>query len=95
MRAVVTERGEYGRAAELLDQMFRLRARVFDGRLGWDVTVEEAREVDGYDDAGPTYVLAVDARGTVVGSVRLLSALGPNMLAHTAHVPAVARNRPP
>jgi len=83
MRAVVIERGEYGRAAELLDQMFRLRAQVFDGRLGWDVAVEEGREVDGYDDVGPTYVLAVDARGTVVGSVRLLPALGPNMLAHT------------
>lgn len=46
MRAVVIERGEYGRTADLLDQMFRLRARVFDRRLGWDVAVEEGREVD-------------------------------------------------
>ncbi|WP_420801327.1 acyl-homoserine-lactone synthase [Pinisolibacter aquiterrae] len=69
MRAVEIERGEYGRAADLLDQMFRLRARVFAGRLGWDVAVEEGREVDGHDDVGPTYVLAMDARGTAIGSV--------------------------
>ena len=29
-------RHEYG---TLLDEMFKLRARVFEGRLGWEVTV--------------------------------------------------------
>lgn len=33
-----------GGSEAYLDQMFRLRARVFCERLGWDVTIREGRE---------------------------------------------------
>ena len=36
--------------AYLLEQMFRLRARIFRDRLGWDVAVKDGKERDKYDD---------------------------------------------
>ncbi|WP_111564274.1 acyl-homoserine-lactone synthase [Rhizobium sp.] len=64
----------------LLDEMHRLRAKVFQGRLGWDVECQHGREFDQFDDCGPTYILVLDDRAGVVGSVRLLPTSGPNML---------------
>ncbi|WP_436163668.1 acyl-homoserine-lactone synthase [Mesorhizobium sp. LjRoot246] len=52
--------------------MHRLRARVFAGRLKWDVKVRQGREVDEFDRFGPTYVLAVTPISQVVGCARLL-----------------------
>ena len=67
-----------------LDQMFRLRKRVFNDRLGWDVNVSGEYEIDSYDFLKPLYVLALDDSGQrVVGSLRLLPSTGPNMLADT------------
>ncbi|MDM9649219.1 acyl-homoserine-lactone synthase [Rhizobium sp. S163] len=66
--------------AALLDEMHRLRAKVFQGRLGWDVACQDGREFDQFDDCGPTYILVLDERAGVVGSVRLLPMSGPNML---------------
>jgi acyl homoserine lactone synthase len=66
--------------AGLLDEMHRLRAKVFQGRLGWDVECQDGREFDQFDDCGPTYILVLDERAGVVGSVRLLPMDGPNML---------------
>jgi acyl homoserine lactone synthase len=69
-----------------LDQMFRLRKRVFHDRLGWEVNVSGEYEIDSYDMLKPLYVLALDDSGTkVVGSLRLLPSTGPNMLADTFH----------
>lgn len=69
---------EYG---ALLDQMFRLRARVFADRLGWEVNVVDGREVDKFDDMDPAYVVGVDDDGQVVACVRALQTTGPHMLA--------------
>jgi N-acyl-L-homoserine lactone synthetase len=66
---------------DLIDQMFRLRARVFSGRLGWSVEVHDGREVDKFDELEPLYALAVTADGQVVGTFRLLQTTGPHMLA--------------
>ncbi len=67
-----------------LDQMFRLRKRVFHDRLGWEVNVSGEYEIDSYDMLKPLYVLALDDSGKrVVGSLRLLPSTGPNMLADT------------
>jgi acyl homoserine lactone synthase len=67
-----------------LDQMFKLRKRVFHDRLGWEVNVSGEYEIDSYDFLKPLYVLALDDSGKrVVGSLRLLPSTGPNMLSDT------------
>lgn len=64
-----------------IDQMHRMRARVFADRLGWDVSVRDGKEVDRFDDEDPAYLLAIDDHtGTLNGAVRLLPTTGPNML---------------
>ena len=47
----------------ILDDMFRLRARVFADRLGWEVTIEEGREIDAFDALDPAYVVGLDEEG--------------------------------
>jgi N-acyl-L-homoserine lactone synthetase len=65
----------------LLEDMYRLRARVFHERLGWDVVVRDGMEIDLFDDLDPAHVIAVDDDGHVVGCMRLLQTTGPHMLA--------------
>jgi acyl homoserine lactone synthase len=66
----------------LMDEMFRLRARVFRDRLGWDVQVAEGRERDQYDDEAPVYIIYSDDEARKVkGSLRLLPTTGPTVLA--------------
>ena len=43
-----------------IDAMFRNRAVTFSERLGWDVTVKDGYERDGFDDANPLYLVSVD-----------------------------------
>jgi N-acyl-L-homoserine lactone synthetase len=63
-----------------LHQMHCIRKTVFKDRLGWDVTVSGALEVDEYDALGPSYLLSIDRHAAVNGCVRLLPTTGPNML---------------
>jgi acyl homoserine lactone synthase len=65
---------------ELLNDMFKLRARVFRDRLRWDVAVHEGEEHDQFDSLDPHYLLAVAPGGALAGSARLLPATGPTML---------------
>ena len=65
----------------LLDEMFRLRARVFGDRLGWEIKVEDGREIDRFDALDPTYLVGLDDDGHVVSSARLMQTTGPHMLA--------------
>src|SRR5205814_3225941 len=66
----------------LMDKMFRLRARVFRDRLGWDVQVTDGKERDKYDDEGPVYIIyADDETQEVKGCLRLLPTTGPTLLA--------------
>lgn len=64
----------------VLDDMFQLRARVFDERLGWDVNVENGRERDVFDDLNPSYAIGLDDEGRAVSCVRALQTTGPHML---------------
>ena len=65
----------------LIDQMFCMRAEVFAGRLGWEVTVIDGRETDRFDDDDPLYLLSVnETTGALQGAVRLLPTTGPYML---------------
>ena len=67
-----------------IDQMLRLRKRVFHDRLQWEVQVQGEYERDHFDDLRPLYVMAMnEATGEVVGSLMLLPTTGPNMLADT------------
>ncbi len=66
--------------SNLLDEMYQLRARVFNGRLGWDVEVIDGMERDAFDDLDPAYVISVDDENRVVGCMRLLQTTGPHML---------------
>lgn len=65
----------------ILSQTYKLRARVFQDRLGWDVNVEDGMETDMFDTLNPTTLVSIDASGHVVGSMRILQTTGPNMLA--------------
>jgi acyl homoserine lactone synthase len=69
--------GEHG---HILVEMFRLRARVFGGRLGWPVTITDGLEQDEFDQLNPTYLVVIEDDGIVSGAVRLLPANGPTML---------------
>lgn len=65
----------------VLDDMFKLRARVFGERLGWEVTIEDGRERDVFDDLNPSYAIGLDDEGNAVSCVRALQTTGPHMLA--------------
>ncbi|MGH6805560.1 MAG: acyl-homoserine-lactone synthase [Ensifer adhaerens] len=80
MRITALRGSATDRSDAYLDQMFRLRARVFSERLGWDVTIRDGRECDTFDDLYPTYILALNDTGSVVACARLLPASGPMMV---------------
>jgi acyl homoserine lactone synthase len=73
---VVVEQHNADTHRRLLDQMFRLRARIFHDRLGWDVQIIDGRERDKYDDEAPVYLICADDQ-----SLRLLPTTGPTVLA--------------
>lgn len=83
MRAIAINANEHGGLGSLLDEMHQLRARVFAGRLGWQVKIEYGRERDEYDALDPTYILALTEHGDVAGCARLLPTTGPTMLSQT------------
>ncbi len=83
MQILSVSADHYARNRSYLNQMHRLRAAVFGGRLEWDVTITEQGERDQYDDLLPTYILAISAGQKVVGCARLLPASGPTMLEQT------------
>jgi len=64
----------------ILDDMYKLRARVFQDRMGWDVRVTNGREIDEFDELDPAYVICLDDEYEVVGCARLLQTTGPHML---------------
>jgi N-acyl-L-homoserine lactone synthetase len=67
---------------KLMEEMFRLRARVFRERIGWNVQVADGKERDKYDDEAPVYVIyADDEAREVKGCLRLLPTTGPTVLA--------------
>lgn len=76
-----------------MDEMFRLRKRVFHDLLKWQVLVDGEWEIDQYDLSNPIYVLSYhDETGKLRGALRLLPTLGPNMLDDT--FPILLGDRP-
>lgn len=67
----------------VMDEMFRLRARVFRDRMQWEVDVRNGRESDPFDRLDPVYLIHLDASGRVLASLRMLTTTGPHMLSET------------
>jgi acyl homoserine lactone synthase len=63
--------------------MYRLRAKVFKERMGWEVPVMSGMEIDGYDALDPTYMLICEQDDNLRGCCRLLPTEGPYMLRDT------------
>ena len=80
MMLKVIQSHQYDKNSELLDKMFRIRAKVFKERLDWEVDVKDGYERDYFDDLNPLYLLSVDEEGELLGCLRLLPTTGPNML---------------
>jgi N-acyl-L-homoserine lactone synthetase len=70
------------RYVAFLDDMFRQRARLFAGILGWKaLRVIDGMERDDVDQAeGVSYLVTIDDLGHVVGSVRMAPASGPHLM---------------
>lgn len=66
--------------SEELWAMHKLRARVFKGRMGWDVPILSGMEIDGYDAIEPIYMLIKSDAGELRGCWRILPTDGPYML---------------
>lgn len=66
--------------ADILEQMYRLRARQFSERRGWRVTVQNGLEKDRFDDMNPLYICVITEDRHLLASLRLLPTIGPHML---------------
>lgn len=66
-----------------LTEMYRLRYRVFNDRMGWNVETVNGMERDRFDTLKPVYILQRDPNGAICGCVRLLPSTGPTMLRDT------------
>lgn len=80
MRVVAIKNPKSETERRLINEMHRLRARIFRGRLAWTVRCTSGLEIDGFDKLGPTYVLCIDRTDAVIGCARLLPATGGTML---------------
>ncbi len=66
--------------SEDLWAMHKLRAKVFKGRMGWEVPIMSGMEIDGYDAIDPFYMLIKESDGGLRGCWRMLPTEGPYML---------------
>lgn len=73
----------YGDFPDELNEMHRLRYRVFKERLDWDVSTSGGFEIDTFDSLKPHYLLLRGEEERVDGCVRLLPTTGPTMLRDT------------
>jgi acyl homoserine lactone synthase len=73
---------DYEKHETLLDQMFRLRKRIFADELQWDVDVVDGiYERDRYDAIDPVYLIwSSPDHSKLYGSMRLLPTTGPTLL---------------
>ena len=70
----------YEEFTDEVNQMRRLRYRVFKERMGWDVLTHGDMEFDEFDAYDPYYLLQIGFDGHIRGCVRLLPTTGHNML---------------
>lgn len=83
---VIIQAHEYQKYASVLDQMFRLRKKVFADTLGWNVSVIGPYERDSYDQMGPAYLVwCNESRTRLYGGMRLMPTTGPTLLYDVFH----------
>jgi len=63
-----------------LDEMFRVRKRIFIDELKWDLTPTGEWEKDQFDDDATMYLVARDEEGAFVGGSRLSLTTRPHMM---------------
>lgn len=80
MRVVAIKNPKNEAEHRLIQEMHRLRARIFRGRLAWKVRCTSGLETDQFDKLNPAYVLCLDHSEAVIGCARLLPATGDTML---------------
>jgi N-acyl-L-homoserine lactone synthetase len=76
---VVVDQHNIDAHRELVDEMFRLRARAFGQRLKWTVKIVDGMERDRFDDENPVHVIDTQDMRRVLGSLRLLPTTGPTL----------------
>lgn len=70
-------------ASRELWEMHRLRAKVFNDRMGWEIPIMSGMEIDGYDALDPYYLMIRKHENVLRGCMRLLPTEGPYMLKDT------------
>lgn len=83
MNAKITIGAQKSFDLDTLAEMYRLRAKVFGERMGWEVAILSGMEIDGYDALSPHYMLVHDERDTLCGCWRIMPTVGPYMLRDT------------
>lgn len=68
----VIQAGQAGKT-KLMVEMYRLRAKIFKDRMGWDVHVDmNGLEIDDFDTDDAIYLLHVNDQGHVTGNWRII-----------------------
>jgi acyl homoserine lactone synthase len=80
MRVVAIKNPQNEIDTSIIEDMHRLRTRIFQGRLAWNVKCSSGLEFDEFDALGPTYIICLNHAGAVIGCARLLPANQRNML---------------
>jgi acyl homoserine lactone synthase len=70
-------------ASRELWEMHRLRAKVFNDRMGWEIPIMSGMEIDGFDALDPHYMMVREPEKGLRGCMRLLPTEGPYMLKDT------------
>lgn len=70
-------------ASKDLWEMHRLRAKIFNDRMGWEVPIMSGMEIDGYDALDPYYLMVRKPEKALCGCMRVLPTVGPYMLKDT------------
>jgi N-acyl-L-homoserine lactone synthetase len=71
----------YAYFLDAVTEMHRLRYRLFNDRLDWDVQFGGDMEIDEFDALNPAYLIERARDNRVQGCVRLLPSTGPTMRA--------------
>lgn len=83
---ISVEQHEYAYRANLLNQIFNTRKKVFVDEMGWDIPVTNGQEIDQYDNLGATYLILTDPDQRIAfASCRIMSTTGPTLLHDVFH----------
>ena len=80
-RTVIVSASNASHHAKLLDDLAKVRYRLFVETLQWTLPLaKHGRDLDQFDDERATYVVVVDLQGNIRAAVRLHDTTGPTLL---------------